>query len=617
MDDYRKTIMVCGVWEDAENLNLFLRSIQTEEIFEDFVVTCFTFAIPTSLDTTLDMELQFSETCRKAEPAAMIIFAEMIKNDILIDHLISIGRDMSIPVFVLDREYKDCYNLRFDYATAFRETVTHIIADHKCKVVDMMAGFKDNPFSEERIEVCRQVAQSNNVTLRNIYYGDFWDVPARNIMDDLLEFGYELPDAIICANDAMAIGVCDSLRAHGHKVPEDVIVSGFDGTWESRYHNPTICTSVPNYDEVVSKILSIIKSPDSCGVRVGDTITVSYKPEHAMSCGCSGSDDDWAEKVVTLARVNHDCFRHFLEMGRFVTRTFSMADINEATSNLQSYLWMWKDQFYFVAVQEGSNCIHSLFHGRDGEYQYNRRYYDMPGIVPDYHDILARGSGINILLLRQIRSKSEAYGYVVNGYEKLTRRDQQRFEEFGLFMSAMTVAVINNRKYIQANKSIERISESDYLTGLYNRRGFFRRLNAMIKDPNLQGRYLTFFSIDMDGLKSINDRFGHSEGDFAIHTLANSIRRYVADNGLCARYGGDEFAFAIVEEEPSSLDITGIRSMIENYAANDILMTDKPYNILASIGAATHIIDGSLVLEDIIKESDEAMYRDKQKRRSR
>lgn len=617
MSDLRKTIIVCGVWEDAENLNVFVRSLQTEEVVRDYVVTCLTFGLPSSVDTTLDMELQFSEICRKAEPAAMVVFAEMIKNEVLVEHLIKIGKDLNIPIFMFDREYKGCCNIKPRYAKAFGEVAEHILRDHDCKVVDMMAGFKDNRFSEERITVLKKLTEQHSATLRNIYYGDFWDVPARNIMDRLLNEGYELPDAIICANDSMAIGVCDSLQAHGISVPGDVIVSGFDGIWQGHYHNPTISTASPDYVKLIREMLGIIGDHDFASAGECE-LTLDYIPEPALSCGCRLDEDQyWADKVITLARDNHDSFRHILEMGRFVTRTFSMSDIDEAAADLQTYLWMWQEQYYFVAVQESSNCIHCLFHGKNSEYKYSERYYDMPRILPDFDDILAADSGINVLLLRQIRSQSEAYGYVVTGYDQITRRDQQRFEEFGLFLSAMTVAVINNRKYIQANKSIERISESDYLTGLYNRRGFFRRLNAMIKDPALKGKFLTFFSIDMDGLKSINDRYGHREGDFAIHTLANSIRRYASENGLCARYGGDEFAFAMVEDAPSSIDINGIRSLIENYAANDILMSDKPYKIMASIGAATHMIDESLVLEDLINESDEAMYRDKQNRRSR
>lgn len=618
MSDIRKTIVVCGVWEDAENLNVFVRSLQTKEVIKDYVIACFTFGIPTSLDTTLEMELQFAENVNKADPAALVIFAEMLKNDELIECLVDIGIKKNIPVFMCEHEHKGCYNLTLNYAKAFEEMTKHVICDHNCKVIDMMAGFKDNPFSEERIRACRKVAESEGVNLRNIYYGDFWDVPAKNVMDALIKDGYELPDAIICANDSMAIGTCDSLHNHGYVVPRDVIVTGFDGIWQGRYHNPTISTTAPDYSSMIPTMLDIIRNYNPGEAADGYTINIDFKREPAQSCGCVLNDDEsWANKVITLASDNHDYFRHNLEMGRFVTRTFSMSDIDTAAQDLQNYLWLWKEQYYFIAVQESSNCIHCVFYGRNGEYKYRQRFYDMPGILPDLEDILARDSGINILLLRQIRSKSEAYGYVVNGYKKINLRDQQRFEEFGLFLSAMTVAVMNNRKYIQANRSIEKISESDYLTGLYNRRGFFRRLNAMIVDPAYKGKFLTFFSIDMDGLKAINDKYGHREGDLAIHTLANSIRRYASENGLCARYGGDEFAFALVEDDPSSVDTSGIRTIIESYAANDILTADKPYTIRASIGVATHIIDDTLVLEDIINESDEAMYKDKQSRRSR
>ena len=126
--------------------------------------------------------------------------------------------------------------------------------------------------------------------------------------------------------------------------------------------------------------------------------------------------------------------------------------------------------------------------------------------IPDYDIILAENSNINVLLFRQIRSDKEAFGYVVNGYNKISLRSEQRFEEFGLFVNAAVNAVSNNRKLIKKSKASELLSSQDFLTGLYNRRGFITIVNKLINSPANAGRVLSMFSIDMDRLKTIRTR---------------------------------------------------------------------------------------------------------------
>ena len=83
-----------------------------------------------------------------------------------------------------------------------------------------MAGVPNNSFSDERLRVFKQVLLENNVTFepKRIYYGYFWETPTMEAMDKMLEDEDELPEAIICANDMMAITVCDILVEKGESI---------------------------------------------------------------------------------------------------------------------------------------------------------------------------------------------------------------------------------------------------------------------------------------------------------------------------------------------------------------------------------------------------------------
>ena len=168
---------------------------------------------------------------------------------------------------------------------------------------------------------------------------------------------------------------------------------------------------------------------------------------------------------------------------------------------------------------------------------------------------------------------------------------------------------------LKNHDALRRKAEHDHLTGLYNRRGFLRELDRRLSLPETQGKYLTLFSMDMDRLKSINDIYGHHEGDYAIQCLAQALEQIVEGKGICARYGGDEFAFALLDEKPLTEKRDGIRERIEEAARK--ICGPKDYLISASLGAASCQAVSHMPLDQALAESDRSLYADKRSRRER
>ena len=615
----RKLIAVCGVWDDSDNYSLFLRALQTEEINRDYIVSSFTFNVDNPDPVQTELELNFANLLLRMDLAAIIIFGEMIKSKDVIDRLAGIGHEKDIPVITFQHPVEGCINADFEYGTAFETIVKHVIEVHGAKKLDMFGGFRDNPFSEERIMIFKRVLKEHDIdpSEAHIYYGDFWEAPAFNVMNELLESSeYELPDAIICANDSMALGVIDALRKHEISIPGDVIVTGFDGIWQGQYNDPVLTTCELDYEQISANILSRIREWDKIKNKKEDSFFIPYRSMFMQSCGCRKSSEfPWSRIVDELAAENQDSFRHMLEMGRFVSRMTSSDNLDEAADNLQNSIWMWRSQYYFVGVTELDECCHAIFHGRENKYTFAQKFYRMIYPIPDYDIILSRSSNINVLLFKQIRSNTESFGYVINGYDSVTMRSEQRFEEFGHFINAAVNAVNNNRKLISTSRTNELLSEQDFLTGLYNRRGFFAVIKKLLNESSNSGRILSLFSIDMDKLKAINDTYGHENGDIAIQTLARAIMKYVRDNGIAARYGGDEFAFAIIGDKNLEGEIGKIRNEIEEAADSDPAMTGKPFKVYASLGVSERTIDSRISIEDMITEADSGMYADKMERK--
>ncbi len=617
----RGVIGVCGVWEDADNLNMFMRSMQTEKLFKDYVLCCYTFGLTSDDKYNLQRELEFADFICSHDHDAMIVFGEMIKTADVIDRLVLGCKKKDIPLFMFERDVPGTIHAQLQYEDGFEKAVRHIVEDHGIKDVEMFAGFRGNSFSDARIEVFRKVLEENGIEFskRMIHYGDFWDATASQVLSGLIDSGYRVPRALVCANDSMAIGICDCLVERGYRVPEDVYVTGFDGIKQALCHNPVITTCVLDYEKISDEILERIrewKMTTDHAPLIEKKMKIDYRLSKHTSCGCSpGNDEDWSAVVSEMARDNHDYFRHMLEMGKFISRSISMTDVDDMAQNLKYYLWLWKDQYYFIALQEGT-CLHALFESMDGEYRFDQKFFNMPDMFPEADLLLSRESKYNVFLIKQTRSGDVNFGYVVNGYDRLDMRKQQRFEEFALFISATVNTVLNNRHTQETVRKMEEMSELDYLTGLYNRRGFFSRIDRILSERKNKGLVFSLFSVDMDGLKYINDNFGHTEGDNAIQVLARAISKYVGERGVCARYGGDEFAFAMISEESMMPHFELIKSEIRRNIDNDGALRDKDYGVDASMGMSECTISRGLSIENMIKESDEMMYQFKRKRKA-
>ena len=142
-------------------------------------------------------------------------------------------------------------------------------------------------------------------------YGEFWDKPAIEELNKLIEIRKRPPQAIICANDCMAIAVCTRLKELGYSVPEDVIVTGYDGIEEGRYFIPNITTIRENVEGEASSLVELVKEILE-GKVSKKTIKVPYKVIYNESCGCESEEDfgDYRMKMAECMRKSRNKSGH-------------------------------------------------------------------------------------------------------------------------------------------------------------------------------------------------------------------------------------------------------------------------------------------------------------------
>jgi diguanylate cyclase (GGDEF)-like protein len=159
----------------------------------------------------------------------------------------------------------------------------------------------------------------------------------------------------------------------------------------------------------------------------------------------------------------------------------------------------------------------------------------------------------------------------------------------------------------QLQRELVNLSLTDELTGLNNRRGFFTLAERQLKLSRRRGQGLVVVLADLDGLKQINDRFGHAEGDRALIATAQVLVATFRDVDIIARLGGDEFAVVVVDADESLEDALRARLLRQIEARN--ARGDANYTLSLSIGTARQPIRKPRTVDDLLARADEALYR--------
>ena len=167
------------------------------------------------------------------------------------------------------------------------------------------------------------------------------------------------------------------------------------------------------------------------------------------------------------------------------------------------------------------------------------------------------------------------------------------------------------REVEDKNEILRSLSEYDQLTNCYNRRGFLEKGLSLIREN--VGRQACIIFADLDHLKEINDKYGHSEGDFAIENIAKNMKLALPDSAILARLGGDEFVALFLLSE--SMDAETLVKNISNMSITFNAMSAKPFYVECSAGHSVFECKEDTSLEEVMALADDFLYEAKARRR--
>lgn len=543
------------------------------------------------------------------------------------ENIINRVTESGIPAVVFDcADYPELYNISINNGSAMTDIIRHVIEVHNAKVINFISGPLSNPEATARYHAFLDVMKEHDLPVDEdrIFFGEFRSQDGRQAIEEFLQSGMSLPDAFICANDAMALTAISALEKAGYSVPDDVIVTGFDNTYNARNFSPVL-TSVdrPLVDmgyKSVEVILDIIN-----GGNPPKNIQLDSSPVFAESCGCkSENDEDFKNYKKSTYKKIENINSGITMLNRLTAGLAETEEVDETMEVLGRFVEELDcDKFCLCLTENWQDTIvaDASFIEQDNTYS---GYMTAPliwekgekrscGYFPSrnmFPEPVRKGGNINYFLPLHFRERCLGYYIITNS----------DFPVYSLLCHSLTMNLSNSlenvRKLIHLNKAMDELNRLyviDPMCNIYNRNGFINLADMKFREcaDKKQNVMLTF--IDMDGLKFINDNYGHNEGDFAIQRLAGVIQESCMD-GICARFGGDEFIVFTSDVVDGDDEAFRRRFNSKIDSINNIIR--KPYTLSASVGSVIVTADEDVTLYSVIKQADEKMYEVKKQRKN-
>ncbi len=525
------------------------------------------------------------------------------------------------PVVSIRKEVEGFYNVLIDDDTVLDEIINHYIEEHGFTRINFLAGPKHNAGANKRLENYKRELQKHNIEIEEdrIYYGDLWKASGEKAVEYWLDGDKEWPEAIICANDFMAITVCKALEERGISIPEQIAVSGCDDIDDAIDYNPSLTTAKMPIFEMGIEAVDIIHKHNN-GIPQEQYSYLKTTTIFRDSCGCGKNRFHEANRK----RRNLIHSRETLQ-AEITQNAFMSTDLTGLTKleDIVDKLWIYVnsnknfDQFCLCLHKEWDHynsaevdevildCKELILEmGINGDSLYTKLKCLKKNLIPEE---LLEDRPMNFFFA-VLHHGAHSFGYVGISFKAI----QTYMRTFQAWLNNVSNALENVRIHAELNRlvyKLEDMSVRDDLTGLYNRRVLDtlgkKYLNQCIEE---QSKLMVFIA-DMDRLKYINDTFGHFYGDISLKVIAVALQKAADDDEICIRLGGDEFMVLGMDYDDDKMKQFINRFVEELNRFNAIQQHDV--RVFISYGFYLITPDKDTTIENCMRVADSLMYQQK------
>jgi diguanylate cyclase (GGDEF)-like protein len=564
----------------------------------------------------------------------IIVDVNNIRYPDVVDELAEAVRKTGKPAISIANEIPGFYYVGIDNYKAITGMAEHLYDVHGCRKYWFIMGPRENYENSVRAKALRDFMKRHDLECKqdDFYFESYEYICGyKGFMRMLgkLKEDESLPDAIMCANDNIAVGVLEAAAESGYKVPDDFRVTGFDNFDKASFYSPKITTVSHIREDVGYKCADILirmwKGEKIDRFNFTDTEYICWD-----SCGCK-SDAQVDYVGHTRGQILYD-----IETTEFEEQVLELdyklltcKSVREISACIPECIPAFNCDAIYLVLDEHMNDFkkhrgyysqkliddekfHTKGYPKDMyvEFAYDRKNgnikedYNVDNIFPLF-DVPEKGTDFLFMPLH-FRNRTVGYFAIRNAIYLMEK--QYLFRVLNVLTSAME-NLYEKEKLEYMNRILMESSIHDAMTGMYNRLAFPKLVADYYREKKAIKESILIMFIDMDRLKYINDTFGHEYGDMAIKTISAVILRNCDESAIAIRNGGDEFV--VIQD---SLTIEAYNNLVKRMRFELIADSQRqhfPFEVSFSIGAVWTDMYSDHSVDYYISRADKIMYEEK------
>jgi diguanylate cyclase (GGDEF)-like protein len=427
-------------------------------------------------------------------------------------------------------------SVRADNANGMRLLVDHLLGDCGIRSPLVVRGLGHHPDSDERLDSVQDQLRRRGIESVPVIDGAFEREPAYRAMHAYLATGADV-DAVVALNDRSALGCIDALQAMGLRVPQDVVVTGFDNEELSLLSRPmltTVCQNPAEQGAIAGRMLLRLRGgqrAEHCRVPVSLRVRAST----SQTAAAGGLDSTAAEALWTRLSESDTGTAN----ARAVIGCHSLADLGEHLAASLPRLGADRAALLVPDAEPGERspaedgAMVLQVEGGRAEVVHLVAAADVTGWVTQRLNALG-----DSLVLHPLAMNGEEVGFlaVEDGAEGLP-------EALVLDVARAVAAIRQAAQRDVAQAALLHVARHDPVTGLLNRSAFVVGADRLLERLGSEG--LALCLVDVDSFKDVNTSVGHAVGDVLLRQVAARLVAVAGGHDLVFRLGGDEFAVVV------------------------------------------------------------------------
>lgn len=546
-----------------------------------------------------------------------------------------------IPCVFMEAEIPGKRCIQSDQESSVRSILEHMVREHGLRKIGCLRGPVGSPDADVRYHVYEQFIKENGLDDAEDYTvnGTFSGESGENIRI-LLQKHPDL-EGVICCNDLVAMRVEQILWEMGRHPGVDFAVAGCDNVEAASRCNPPLTTiemdiSSIGYYGVVEAIRLLNGEPQQ----------VRYVPSRVIyreSCGChqkmteEREPEYWSRMASRYERQLAEFGANALlapaltdaALGQTVVNREVLGRVADCLQEMQidnGVLLLFPNPIPVYDENGNFNCAEQAqqvlrFH--EGE-TISRESWESPHISVGevLQNVFGYGGRPKVRMVFVLQCEQDQFGlFICRGDTENLASLYMACYQLGSMLKFISLQSQHYqlekelhgavRTITEKNNILQRLSNYDALTQIYNRRGLIKAMQKAQEEHH--GEKATLLFMDLNNLKQINDIFGHNAGDYAISSFAEILKEVLRKEDIIGRFGGDEFMALLLGID--SIQENEIRGRIQNAFQIFNEKSERPFYVEASIGLSSFRMGDSVSMETLFDSADQYLYLDKQRKR--